>query len=67
MLNGEPSIMWKYSEVSYLIIQEKLQYTIIGKFLYSKPYIKSLRKAIPTQCGIKKECIIGLLCKTYSY
>ncbi|KAH0664937.1 hypothetical protein KY285_026143 [Solanum tuberosum] len=61
MLHGEPNITWKASEVKSLIIQENLQYAIIGKFSYVKPDIMELRKTIQNQCGIKSECTIGVL------
>ncbi|KAG5604333.1 hypothetical protein H5410_025825 [Solanum commersonii] len=61
MLHGEPNITWKSSEGRSLIFQENLQYAIIGKFSYGKPDIKELRRTIPGQCGIKSECIIGVL------
>ncbi|KAH0713321.1 hypothetical protein KY289_009280 [Solanum tuberosum] len=61
MLQGEPNITWKASEVRSLVIQENLQYAIIGKFSYGKPVIMELRKTIPGQCGIKSECTIGVL------
>lgn len=40
-------------------MQEKHQFTIVGKFSYGKPYIDILRKSIPNQCGIKGQCNIG--------
>ncbi|WMV43302.1 hypothetical protein MTR67_036687 [Solanum verrucosum] len=61
MLHGEPNITWKGSEVKALIIQENLQYAIIGKFSYGKPDITELRRTLPGQCGIKSECVIGVL------
>ncbi|KAF3648802.1 hypothetical protein FXO37_19276 [Capsicum annuum] len=44
MLHGEPSITRKSSEVKSLIIQENLQYEIIGKFSYGKPNVIELKK-----------------------
>uniref|UniRef100_M1DIB4 DUF4283 domain-containing protein n=1 Tax=Solanum tuberosum TaxID=4113 RepID=M1DIB4_SOLTU len=61
ILQGEPSITWKTSEVRLLIMKENLQFAIIGKFSYGKPDIAELRKAIPSQCGIKGDCSIGVL------
>lgn len=61
MLHEEPNITWKSSEEWSLIIQKNLQYAIIDKFSYDKSDIKELRKAIPAQCEIKGECIIGVL------
>ncbi|KAK4717545.1 hypothetical protein R3W88_015883 [Solanum pinnatisectum] len=60
LLHGEPSIMWKTSEVRSMIVKENLQYAIVGKFSYSKPEIKELRKVILGQCGVKSECTIDL-------
>ncbi|WMV24704.1 hypothetical protein MTR67_018089 [Solanum verrucosum] len=65
MVQGEPNVTWKSSEVKNLIIQENLQYAIIGKFSYGKPEIGELRKAIPKHCGIKGECTIGVLDSRY--
>lgn len=42
-------------------MKENLQYAIVGKFSYDKPDIKELRWNIPGQCGIKSECMIGVL------
>ncbi|KAG5568645.1 hypothetical protein H5410_064340 [Solanum commersonii] len=42
-------------------MKENLQFAIIGKFSYGKPDIAELRKAIPSQCGIKGDCSIGVL------
>lgn len=42
-------------------MKENLQYAIVGKFSYGKPDIAELRKQIPSQCGIKSECTIGVL------
>ncbi|KAH0699009.1 hypothetical protein KY284_013224 [Solanum tuberosum] len=61
IIHGEPNITWKTSEVKSLIVQENLQYAIIGKFSYGKPEIQDLRRSIPGQCGIKSECTIGVL------
>ncbi|KAF3627824.1 hypothetical protein FXO38_28580 [Capsicum annuum] len=61
MLHREPSIRWKSSEVRNLIMQENLQYDIIGKFSYGNPHIEVLRKIIPNQYSIKGQCTIGVL------
>ncbi|KAH0721973.1 hypothetical protein KY289_005017 [Solanum tuberosum] len=47
ILHGEPSITWKTSEVKSLIIQEKLQYAIVGKFSFGNPDVNELRRTIP--------------------
>ncbi|WMV24564.1 hypothetical protein MTR67_017949 [Solanum verrucosum] len=36
-----------------MIIQENLQYAILGKLSYDKPDLHELRKVIPVQCEIK--------------
>ncbi|KAF3622347.1 hypothetical protein FXO38_31333 [Capsicum annuum] len=61
MMHGEPRITWKVSEVQSMVIQENLQYAIVGKFSYGKPVVNELRKMIPNQCGIKGDCMIGVL------
>ncbi|WMV09899.1 hypothetical protein MTR67_003284 [Solanum verrucosum] len=44
-----------------MIINEDLQYAVIGKFSYGWPDIHELRKLIPKQCGLRGEVNIGLL------
>ncbi|KAH0705670.1 hypothetical protein KY289_010746 [Solanum tuberosum] len=44
-----------------MIINENLEYAVIGKFSYGWPDIQALRKLIPKQCELKGECKIGLL------
>ncbi|KAF3626726.1 hypothetical protein FXO38_29045 [Capsicum annuum] len=61
VMHGEPSVTRKSSEVRSLIVQENLQYTIIGKFSYGKPDITELQKSIPTQYGIKSDYTIGVM------
>ncbi|KAF3680864.1 hypothetical protein FXO37_03130 [Capsicum annuum] len=61
MVQGEPIVTWKSSEVKALILQENLQYAVIGKFSYGRPEINALRKIIPTQRGIKGEFTIGVM------
>ncbi|KAK4724686.1 hypothetical protein R3W88_027465 [Solanum pinnatisectum] len=41
--------------------KQNLEFAIIGKFSYGWPDLEFLRKAIPSQCGIKRECMVGLL------
>ncbi|KAG5597386.1 hypothetical protein H5410_038618 [Solanum commersonii] len=48
-----------------MIINEDLQYAVIGKFSYGWPDILDLRKLIPKQCELKGEVNIGLLCNRY--
>ncbi|WMV07384.1 hypothetical protein MTR67_000769 [Solanum verrucosum] len=48
-----------------MIVNENLQYAVVGKFSYCWPDIQELRKIIPKQCGLKGECNIGLLTNKY--
>lgn len=61
MFDGESSITWKSSKIRSIIMQENLQYAIIGKFSYDKPDIIELQRSIPNQYSIKCECNIGIL------
>ncbi|KAH0713632.1 hypothetical protein KY289_009591 [Solanum tuberosum] len=54
-LHGEPKIVWEEEEIQQMIINEKLQYAVMGKFLYGWPDIQELRKLIPKQCDLKGE------------
>lgn len=47
MVHGEPTLIWKSSEVKALILQENLQYVVIFIFFYGRPEVNSLRKTIP--------------------
>ncbi|KAG5616263.1 hypothetical protein H5410_016087 [Solanum commersonii] len=60
-LHGEPQVIWEQEEVNQMIINENLEYAVIGKFSYGWPDIQELRKLIPKQCELKGECNIGLL------
>ncbi|KAH0643590.1 hypothetical protein KY289_034564 [Solanum tuberosum] len=64
-LHGEPRIVWEEEEVNQMIINEDLQYTVVGKFSYGWPDIQDLRKLIPKQCELKGEVNIGLLSNRY--
>ncbi|KAH0710064.1 hypothetical protein KY284_011491 [Solanum tuberosum] len=64
-LHGEPRIIWEQAEVEQMIVNENLQYAVVGKFSYGWPDIQELRKIIPKQCGLKGECNIGLLTNRY--
>lgn len=44
-----------------MIVREKLQYAIIGKFSYEWPDMQDLRRLIPKQCELKGNCSIVLL------
>lgn len=60
-LHGEPMIVWEQSEVDQMILREKFQYVVIGKFSYGWPDMQELRRLILKQCELKGECDIGLL------
>ncbi|KAH0713421.1 hypothetical protein KY289_009380 [Solanum tuberosum] len=64
-LHGEPRLVWDQSEVEQMIVNENLQYAVVGKFSYGWPEIQELRKLIPKQCDLKGECNIGLLTNRY--
>ncbi|WMV57128.1 hypothetical protein MTR67_050513 [Solanum verrucosum] len=61
IVEGIPRIKWTESEVERMNIKQNLEFAIIGKFSYGWPDLEFLRKAIPSQCGIKGECMVGLL------
>ncbi|WMV53891.1 hypothetical protein MTR67_047276 [Solanum verrucosum] len=61
IVEGIPRIKWTESEVERMNIKQNLEFAIIGKFSHGWPDLEFLRKAIPSQCGIKGECMIGLL------
>lgn len=44
-----------------MIIQENLQYAVVGKFFYGWPDLEEIRKTVPIQCEIKGDCKIGFL------
>ncbi|WMV47050.1 hypothetical protein MTR67_040435 [Solanum verrucosum] len=44
-----------------MIVNENLEYAVIGKFSYGWPEIQDLRKLISKQCELKGDCNIGLL------
>ncbi|KAH0746415.1 hypothetical protein KY285_008072 [Solanum tuberosum] len=60
-LHGEPRVIWEEDEVDQIIVNEDLQYAVIGKFSYGWPEIQDLRRLIPKQCELKGEVNIGLL------
>ncbi|KAG5580971.1 hypothetical protein H5410_051598 [Solanum commersonii] len=64
-LHGAPRINWEEEEVNQMIINEDLQYAVIGKFSYRWPEIHELRRLIPKQCELKGEVNIGLLSNIY--
>ncbi|KAH0761354.1 hypothetical protein KY290_017427 [Solanum tuberosum] len=60
-LHGEPRVLWDQEDINQMIINENLEYAVIGKFSYGWPDIQDLRRLIPKQCELKGECKIGLL------
>ncbi|XP_049399858.1 uncharacterized protein LOC125863933 [Solanum stenotomum] len=60
-LHGEPQVIWEQDEVNKMIINENLEYAVIGKFSYAWPDIQDLRRLIPKQCELKGDCNICLL------
>ncbi|KAG5589441.1 hypothetical protein H5410_039955 [Solanum commersonii] len=58
-LRGEPRIIWKEMKVNQMIINEDLQYAVIGKFYYGWSKIQELRRLIPKQCELKGEVNIA--------
>lgn len=60
-LHGEPQIIWDQTEVDQMIINENLEYAMIGKFSYGWSNIHELRKSIPKQCELKGECKISYM------
>ncbi|KAF3676742.1 hypothetical protein FXO38_04149 [Capsicum annuum] len=64
-LHGAPRVVWDEEEVSQMIINEDLEYAVVGKFSNGWPDIQELRKLIPKQCELKGDVNIGLLCNRY--
>lgn len=60
-LHGEPIIQWDQSEVDQIVVNENLQFALIGKFSYGWPKISDLRRLIPKYCELKGEYNVGLL------
>lgn len=44
-----------------MIVNENLQFVVIGKFSYRWHDIQERRQIIPKQCDLKGECNIGVL------
>ncbi|KAF3639083.1 hypothetical protein FXO37_24110 [Capsicum annuum] len=61
----EPPVIWEEDKVSQMIVNEDLEFTVVGKFSYGWPDIQELRKLIPKQCELKGDVNIGLLCSSY--
>ncbi|KAH0761377.1 hypothetical protein KY290_017450 [Solanum tuberosum] len=64
-LHGEPRVIWEEEEVTQMIVNEELEYAVVGKFSYGLSDIQELRKIIPKQCKLKGDVTIGLLCNRY--
>ncbi|XP_049359160.1 uncharacterized protein LOC125823817 [Solanum verrucosum] len=65
LLHGEPKVIWEEEKVCQMIVNEDLEYAVVGKFSYRWPDIQELRKIIPKQCELKGDVNIGLLCNRY--
>lgn len=52
-LHGETIIQWEQSEVDQMVINQNLQYGVVGKFSYGWPDLQDLRNLIPKQCELK--------------
>lgn len=63
--NLKSSVIWMEDEVSYMIMNEDLQYDVIEKYSYGLPNLSKLRKILLTQCESKSECIIRYLSNRY--
>lgn len=48
-----------------MIVNENIEFAVIGKFSYGWPEIQDLKILIPKQCEMKGECKIGLLCNRH--
>uniref|UniRef100_A0A0V0I2G2 Putative ovule protein n=1 Tax=Solanum chacoense TaxID=4108 RepID=A0A0V0I2G2_SOLCH len=48
-----------------MIVNDELEFTVVGKFSYRWPDIQDLRRLIPKQCDLKGEVNIGLLSNRY--
>lgn len=60
-LHGEPRVICEEKEVDQMIVNENLQYAVIGKLSYGWHDIQELRRLIPKQFELKRECNIGVL------
>lgn len=54
-----------FGRISQVIVNEELEYAVVGKFSYVWPDIQELRKIISKQCELKGDVNIGLLCNRY--
>lgn len=59
-VHGEPTVLWE-EDMDNMIIQEDLQYAVIGKFAYCWSELEEICRILPIQCEIKAECKIGFL------
>ncbi|KAG5620331.1 hypothetical protein H5410_005549, partial [Solanum commersonii] len=60
-LHGESQVIWEQEEVNQMIVNENLEYAVIGKFSYGWPDIQELRTLIPKQCELNGECNIRMI------
>lgn len=66
-LHGEPRVIWEEEEVAQMIVNEDLEFAVVGKFSYGWRDIQELRKIIPKQCDLKGDVNIGLICNKRTY
>lgn len=59
-VHGEPTVLWE-EDMDNMIIQEDLQYAVIGKFAYGWPELEKIRRIFPIQCEIKVDGKVGFL------
>ncbi|KAK4706968.1 hypothetical protein R3W88_033478 [Solanum pinnatisectum] len=65
-LHGEPRVVWgEEEEVTQMITNEELEFAVLGNIFFGWPDIQHLRKLIPTQCELKGDVNIRLLCNRY--
>lgn len=48
-----------------MIVNENLEYAVVGKFSHGWPDIQELRNLISKQCELNDDCKIGLLSNRY--
>lgn len=58
-------MIWEQDKVDQMIINENLEFVVVGKCSYEWPDIHELRKLILKQCELKGKCKIRLLCNRH--
>ncbi|KAK4373753.1 hypothetical protein RND71_009137 [Anisodus tanguticus] len=64
-LHGEPTIRYDIKEVELMVAHEELDFAVVGKFSYGLPDFQGLSNSIPTQCELKGQVQVGLLCNRH--